>query len=146
MAGGDEVKVEVVGVSGEEVEYEDEEHRIPLLVLRDPATRVIRIPIGSCEWLAIHISLEQYQAQRPQTHDLGIRLLEKLSARLSRVVIDGPRRQAAHATMHLDTAQGATTLEARPGDAVALALRADAPVYVTDSILSAEDDSPGELA
>jgi bifunctional DNase/RNase len=132
----DEVKVEVVAVAGEEVQYEDQEHRIPLVVLRDPATREIRVPIGSCEWLAIHITLEGYEAQRPQTHDLGIRLLDRLSARLQRVVIDELTSDTAHATLHLDTPQGALTLDARPGDAVALALRAEAPIYVTDDILS----------
>lgn len=145
MAGDGEVEVEVVGVSGEEAEHGDQEQPIPLLVLRDPATRQIRIPIGSCEWLAIHISLERYQAQRPQTHDLGVRLLENLSARLTRVVIDGPRPQAAQATIHLETPGGAMTLEARPGDAVALALRAEAPIYVTDSIVSG-GDAPGDVA
>lgn len=135
-AGPDEVQVEVVGVYEQRLELRDEEQRIPLLLLKDPANRELHLPIGSCEGLAIHIAVEQQVVPRPLTHDLAIRLLERLSAGIDRVVIDNLTDQDFHATIHLQTAQGSLTLDARPGDAVALALRAEVPIYATEGVLA----------
>lgn len=135
-AEADEVRVQIVGVFEQRVELRDQEQRIPLVVVRDPANRELRLPIGSCEGFAIHIALEDHIVPRPLTHDLGLRLLERLSAKLDRVVIDELADDASHATVHIQSAEGPITLDARPGDAVALALRAEAPVYVTEQILA----------
>ncbi len=135
-AGVDEVEVEVVGVFEQRVSLRDHEQRIPMLLLRDPASRELRLQIGSCEGLAIQISLEHHVVPRPYTHDLALRLLEKLSARLERVVVDAVSAEASHATLHVRTAECQLTMDARPGDAVALALRAEAPIFVTDELLA----------
>ncbi len=131
-----EVEVQVVGVFEHRIELRDEEQRIPLLVLRDPSERELRVPIGSCEGLAIHISVQQQIVPRPLTHDLALRLIQKLSADIHRVVIDDFTDHDFHATLHLHTAQGALSIEARPGDAVALALRAEVPIFATESVLN----------
>ncbi len=135
-AGPDEVQLHVVGVYEQRLEVRDEEQRIPLLLVRDPANRELHLPIGSCEGLAIHIAIEQQVVARPLTHDLAIRLLDKLSAGIDRVVIDDFIDHDFHATIHLNTAQGDLTLDARPGDAIALALRAEVPIYATEGVLS----------
>ncbi len=136
-AGNNEVKVEVVGVFEQEVSFQEQEHRIPVLLIRDPVGRELRLPIGSCEGLAIQIVLEQHVMPRPLTHDLALRLMERLHAQLERVVIDELTESGAHATLHLTTPQGEITMDARPGDAVALALRADVPIHVTEELLGA---------
>ena len=134
-AGNNEVKVEVVGVFEQEVSFQEQEHRIPVLLVRDPVGRELRLPIGSCEGLAIQIVLEQHVMPRPLTHDLALRLMERLHAQLGRVVIDELTDSGAHATLYLTTPQGEITMDARPGDAVALALRADVPIHVTEELL-----------
>lgn len=142
-AGPDQVNVQVVGDFEQEVSIHDQEHRIPLLVLRDKLGRDLRLPIGSCEAAAIQIALEQRLVQRPLTHDLALRLLDRLSARLDRVVIDEPPADSTHAVLHVSSAEGALTLDARPGDAVALALRAEAPIFVTEELLLGDTEDHG---
>jgi bifunctional DNase/RNase len=142
-AGADQVSVQVVGVFEQEVSIRDQEHRIPLLVLRDKLGRDLRLPIGSCEAAAIQIVLEQRLVQRPLTHDLALRLLDRLSARLDRVVIDEPAADSAQAVLHVSCAEGPLAMDARPGDAVALALRAEVPIFVTEALLLGGTDDPG---
>ncbi len=134
-SGNSEVKVEVVGIFEQEVSFQEQEHRIPVLLVRDSIGRELRLPIGSCEGLAIQIVLEQHMMPRPLTHDLALRLLERLQAQLGRVVIDELTESGAHATLYLTTSQGEIAMDARPGDAVALALRADVPIHVTEELL-----------
>jgi bifunctional DNase/RNase len=138
-AGADEVKVEVVGVFEQEVSVGNQEQRVPLLLLRDDVSRELRLPIGSCEGLAIQIALDQRLVPRPLTHDLAVRLLDRLSARLERVVVDELTSESTHATLHLHSAEGGFTMDARPGDAVALALRAEVPVFVREILLISEE-------
>jgi len=135
-----EVKVTVVGVFEELLQSGDREQRVTLVVLRDPAERELRLPVGSCEGFAIHIAHEQQIAPRPLTHDLALRLVEKLSAKLDRVVIHRLSNDTPHGTMHLRTAGGALALDVAPGDAVAVALRAEVPIFVTDDLLEVDAD------
>ena len=132
--GGDEVRVEVVGVFEERRTVGEEQESAPVLVLRDESTRELHVPIGSCEGLAIQFALQQRLVPRPLTHDLGIRILEKLSTSVERVVIDDLSDDVYYASLHLVAEQGAISVPARPGDAVALALRAEVPVYVTEEV------------
>jgi len=144
-AGAGEVAVEVVGIFEQEITAGGQEHRIPVLILRDPDSRQLRIPIDSCEGLAIQIPLERHVVQRPYTHDLAVRLLEKLSAQLERVVIDALSGDTSHATLHVRTADGVIAMDARAGDAVALALRAETPIFASSELLDdiGTDDTPG---
>ncbi|UCC67853.1 MAG: bifunctional nuclease family protein [Armatimonadota bacterium] len=140
----DEVEVNVVGVFEQRFDLRDQEQRVPLLVLKDPSERELRLRIGSCEGLAIHIAIQQQMMPRPLTHDLAVSLLERLSANLDRVVIDDLSNHASHATIHLHTTQGDLTLDARPGDAVALALRAEVPICATEGVLARAAHTDGD--
>ncbi|MDH4179857.1 MAG: bifunctional nuclease family protein [Armatimonadota bacterium] len=140
----DEVQLQVVGVFEQRLDLRDQDQRLPLLVLKDPSERELRLPIGSCEGLAIHIAIQQRMVPRPLTHDLAIRLLERLSADIDRVVIDDLSDHDFHATIHLHTTQGDLTLDARPGDAVALALRAEVPICATEGVLSRAAHTDGD--
>jgi len=136
VTGPGEVRVEVVGIYERPATGGEEGMRAPLLVLRDEAERELHLPIGSCEAVAIHLALSHQLVPRPLTHDLAVRLLEKLSATVGRVVIGGHPWDGYQAALHLDTPEGEVTLPAQPGDAIAIALRADAPVYVMGEVLS----------
>jgi bifunctional DNase/RNase len=133
--GTDEVRVNVVGVFEQQLGSANSEQRLPVLVLRDDINRELRLPIGSCEGLAIHVSLEDQLVARPLTHDLAVRVLEKLSATLERVVINHREEEGPAAQIHLASSRGEMSIEANAGDAVALALRAEAPVYATEELL-----------
>jgi len=136
----DDVLVEVVGVFEEAIPLGAEERRIPIMLLRDAAQREARVPIASCEGLAIQVALERHIVPRPLTHDLALRLLDRLSAGLNRVVVDSVSADRPHAILYLRTAQGEMEMDARPGDAIALALRADVPIYLRDEILARSDE------
>jgi len=135
-AGANEVEVEVVDLFEQEVTLHGEQHRIPVVLLRDAATREVHVPVGSCEGLAIRIAIDGQVFPRPLTHDLALRLLEKMSAHLQRVVIDRLSPEESRALLHLETQTGSLAVESRPGDAVALALRADVPLFVTEDVLA----------
>ncbi len=139
-----DVRVEVVGVFEQEVAVGESERRIPVLVLRDPqglGEHEIRIPIGSCEAFYIQVALQQQPVARPLTHDLALRLIDSLSAELVRVVIDEISETQVHASLYLQSPQGEIMVDARPGDAVALALRADLPVFVNEEIIHRGDET-----
>ena len=139
---GGEVRVHAVEVY-ERPDTQEAEPRLPILLLRDEMGREFHLPIGSCDALAIHIALTQQQVARPLTHDLALRLLERLEGRLERVVIDAYAEEGCHATLLVSSARGAQLITARAGDAVALALRADMPIHATEDVLS-HVANPGE--
>ena len=143
-AGGDEVSVEVVGVFEQQPDLLEEEPTAPVLILRGPGDRELHIPVTSCEGLAIHVALQQRVVARPLSHDLALRLLGKFSAELQRVVIDDFNEGAYYASLHLLATEREVSLAARPGDAVALAVRAEAPVYVTEDVFARVSDSRGD--
>ncbi len=131
---GDEIRVHPIGVFEQQGESE-EDIRPPVLLLRDDMGREVRIPIGSCEGLAIQFALTQQHVPRPLTHDLALQLLAKLSSKLEHVVIDSYSEEGGcHATLELTTSEGPRAFEARAGDGVALALRADLPVFITEDV------------
>jgi hypothetical protein len=140
----DEVKVEVVGVFEQEPDPPEGEERVPLLILRDGDARELRVPVGSCEGLAIHVALQQHIVARPLTHDLALRLIERLSTALQRVVIDDLSADTFYASLHLLAGRDEISLPARPGDAVALALRAEAPIYATEEVLARASHAGGD--
>ncbi len=132
-----EIEVSVVGVFEEIPASGDQKEARPVVMLRDGASRELRIPVASCEGLAILVGLEQPVSRRPLTHDLALRLIQSLAANLERVVIDdAPDDEVYHARLHLRASPGELSMEARPGDAMAMALRAEAPIYVTEDVLA----------
>lgn len=139
-----EVRVRVMGVgrnSGSQY----------LLILRDDAERVIPMVIGPCEalsiWNALHSAEASRDAQQPAAHDLLRTLIETLGGRLVKVVIDDLWNKVYYAKLHITQNGETIALDARPSDAVAIALRMKAPLFSTDSVLEAaaqpeEDASP----
>jgi len=132
-----EVRVEVVGIFERQAADagEGEDHQ-PVVVLRDGMGREIAVGIGSCEALAVHLALAQQMVSRPLTHDLVLRVLERLSGSISRVVIGDAPGEAHQASLYLLSPQGEVRIAAQPGDAVALALKGEAPIYATEAVLS----------
>lgn len=116
----------------------DSSSRHPIVMLRDKEERrALLIWIGEPEANAILMALEGIQAPRPLTHDLTILLLEKLKARLLRISITDMREQTFFAELELEVNGKTLTLDARPSDAIALALRAEAPIMVSPDVITA---------
>lgn len=141
------VRLTVVGVFEQRLRLGEEEERLPLVVLSDGADRELRVPVGSCEGMAIHVALQEQLVPRPLTHDLAIQLLRRLSAEVDSVVIEqAGEGEEYRAGLQLATPQGELRIEARPGDALAIAVRAGAPIFANESMLSRRDAFGGDSA
>ncbi|HZB88597.1 MAG TPA: bifunctional nuclease family protein [Terracidiphilus sp.] len=109
---------------------------VPIVILKDVASdTVMPIWVGPCEANAIAIEIEKGAATRPLTHDLMRNLIGNLNASLERVVINELRDDTFFATLWLRQEDGPITVDARPSDAIALALRSDCPIYVSEQVL-----------
>jgi bifunctional DNase/RNase len=107
----------------------------PVVLLEEVrGARVMPIWVGFFEARAIAMQMEQVVPPRPMTHDLIKNILEGVQARVTAVVITALKDNTFYATIGLAT--GATTvhIDARPSDAIALALRVNAPIYVAQAV------------
>lgn len=111
----------------------------PIVVLKDDDEKFfLPIWVGIFEANAIALQLENVTTPRPMTHDLLRNLIAELDARVIRIVINDLRDSTFFAQIRLAIGQsGGRTLEvdARPSDAIALALRTEAPIFVSQAVL-----------
>src|SRR5215212_5025784 len=108
-----------------------------VVILKDPAgDRYLPIWIGAWEASAIAMRLQGVQAERPLTHDLFAAALERLGVHVERVVISELTEEMYHARIHLERDGVQVEVDARPSDALALAVRAEVPIYAADEVLA----------
>ncbi|MFI5234071.1 MAG: bifunctional nuclease family protein [Gemmatimonadales bacterium] len=109
----------------------------PVVILREKdGTRVVPIWIGPAEASAIAMELQGVKPSRPMTHDLLRQVLLGLRATLDRVVVTAVRENTYFAELHLRTGEELVLVDARPSDAIALAVRFHAPIFTTDQLLA----------
>ena len=115
----------------------DETRNEQVIVFKEKdGTRFLPVVIGIAEVNAIKMKLSGIKPPRPLTHDLLLQLIEKLDAKLERVAIDRLHQNTFYAKLILKNPQGEEiVVDARPSDSVALALRADAPIFVSEEVL-----------
>lgn len=106
-------------------------YRQTVVVLKDPESeKLLPIWIGAAEARAIQIELEGARPGRPMSHDLMLALIEALRGRVIRVVVNDLLDATFYATIDVDTPTGTRHIDARPSDAIALAVRAKCPIFV----------------
>jgi bifunctional DNase/RNase len=109
---------------------------MPIVVLKDIASEtVMPIWVGIFEANAIAIEIEKVAAPRPMTHDLTRNVIRHLNARLEKVVISELKDDTFFALLWLRQGDEPLVIDARPSDAIALALRADCPIYVAEEVM-----------
>jgi uncharacterized protein len=114
----------------------DPASNMPIVVLKDVASdTVMPIWVGIFEANAIAIEIEKVAAPRPMTHDLTRNLMRHLNAELERVVITEIKDETFYAMLWLRQGNEPVAVDARPSDAIALALRADCPIYVAEHVM-----------
>ena len=107
-----------------------------VVILRDEVNhRWLPIVVGSPEAQAIALQLEDIDPPRPLTHDLIKDLLDSVEVRVSRIVVNDLRENTYFALIGLKVSNGSTEIDARPSDAIALALRTDSPIFVDDEVM-----------
>lgn len=108
----------------------------PIVILRDRESRLaLPIWIGALEANAIVIVLEGVEMGRPMTHDLLKAFLEKTDTRLLKVEITDIRDNTYYALLHMERGNTSFTVDSRPSDAIALALRCGVPIVVAAEVL-----------
>ncbi len=118
----------------------------PIVVLREPETgNVIPIWIGLLEANAIALALEGTQLPRPMTHDLMKSILLATGTRLLEIEIADIRESTYFALLHIEGHGGSVRVDARPSDAIALALRCGARILVSETVL-AQSSIPASAA
>ena len=111
---------------------------MPIVMLKDVASdSVIPIWVGIFEANAIAIEIEKVAAPRPLTHDLTRNLIRHLNSELEKVVITEIKDDTFYAVLWMRQANESVVVDARPSDALALALRADCPIYVAEHVMQA---------
>ena len=129
---GEPVEVSIEGVFGAE-----SAGNISRFVLLSDGDRKLPILIGPFDAQAILLPLENQRPDRPMSHDLIHNIVDKLGATLDRVVIDDLWNSTYYAKIYLKRGKEEIEMDARPSDAIALAVRFDDRVFVAEGILDA---------
>jgi hypothetical protein len=126
------VKLTVQGVMPDAVPNSDSQ----VVILQDE-TKANTLPIwvGVAEGTAIRLAMEGVIPPRPLSHDLIRNLTEQLGLKISKVVVTDVKNNTYYASIYLSSKQSELTVDSRPSDAIALALRTRSPIYVAQDVL-----------
>lgn len=105
------------------------------VLLRDNRRRQVLIWIGRFEAYAISVALEGVSFDRPMTHDLFTNALDRLGCRIDRILIDDLWQDTYYAKISVCRNGETVDIDSRPSDAIAVALRTKAPIYMAESVL-----------
>lgn len=125
-----EIKLKVHGIVA------DPNTEAQIVILRDEKGKeILPIWVGASEGNAIRFALEGIIPPRPMTHDLLKKMIDSLGAKIKRIIVNGIKDNTYYATIHLECKGSEQAIDSRPSDAIALALRTDSPIYVTEDVL-----------
>jgi len=130
----DEKEVKVAGV----YEQHDQSGLQPsafVVLLRDAIGRAVPIWIGRFEAMAISLALEGTTADRPLPYDMFHNIITKMGATIDRILIDDLWNNTYYAKISITFDSKSLDADSRPSDAIALALRAKAPIYMAEAVL-----------
>jgi bifunctional DNase/RNase len=109
---------------------------MPIIILRDEEDkRSLPIWVGIFEANAIALELEKISSPRPMTHDLLKNVIESLDARVTKIVVNDLKENTFFALIHVQVGESEITIDSRPSDAIALALRVAAPIFVEEEVV-----------
>ena len=108
---------------------------MPIIILKDPEDRrALPIWVGIFEANAIALELEKVSTPRPMTHDLIKHILEGVGITVQQIIVNDLKENTFYATIELMHNGSVVTIDSRPSDAIALALRVNAPIFVTEQV------------
>ena len=116
-----------------------------VIVLQEKGgSRLLPIWIGHAEAESIVMQIHNIKRQRPLTHDLCKNLILGMGAALRRIEITRVENNTYYGELHLERGGSVTRIDSRPSDAIAIALRLDAPLFAAESLLMLPDDEEDE--
>ncbi len=108
----------------------------PIVILKsEEGDHTIPIWIGLLEATSIASAMQNIQFDRPMTHDLFINMTEKMNIAVHRIDICDLKDNTFFAEIHFVEKDNTFTMDARPSDAIAIAIRCDAPIFVADEVI-----------
>lgn len=125
----------LIAVRVDRVTLDTTSNRFVVILRDDVHNRWLPIVVGSTEAQAIALQLERITPPRPLTHDLMKNLLDSIEVRVSRVVVNDLRENTYYAFIGLKMNGSHLEIDARPSDAIALALRTAAPIFVSEEVM-----------
>jgi len=116
-------------------------NRTPVVILAERSgSRRLPIWIGNSEAKSIAVELEEdFEASRPNSHDLATRMIRGLEGEVVRVVVTELRSGVYYAVLSLRRAGGTVEIDSRPSDAIAIALRTGTPIFVREALFLADE-------
>jgi len=125
----------LVAVRVDRVTLDTSTNRFVVILKDDVHGRWLPIVVGSTEAQAIALQLEKISPPRPLTHDLLKNILDSIRALVTRIVVNDLRENTYYAAISVKTNGSITEIDARPSDAIALALRVQAPIFVEETVM-----------
>ena len=125
----------------------DSETNQSIVVLKDEASgRTLPIWVGLFEANAITMGIEHTWTPRPMTHDLLKNIIEGMNAQVRKIVINDLKSNTFYALLYLEVEGRSIEIDSRPSDAIALALRAKAPIFVAEKVLESASQTEPKAA
>ena len=138
----------MVEVKAAQIVVDSEQGHAMVLLKEERGTRLLPIVVGVWEGHAIATALQGVEFPRPLTYDLMKNILLELGARVSKVAIVDLHEDTFYGMIELQLGSGMVSIDSRPSDAIALALRMGAPIYAAEAVMEtagvAEETLPGE--
>jgi bifunctional DNase/RNase len=125
----------LIAVRVDRVTLDTSTNRFVVILKDDINARWLPIVVGSSEAQAIALQLEKISPPRPLTHDLIKNILDSIKVFVTRIVVNDLRENTYYAAISVKTNGSIRDVDARPSDAIALALRVQAPIFVEESVM-----------
>ena len=125
----------LIAVRVDRVTLDTHTNRFVVILRDDVKSRWLPIVVGNTEAQAIALQLEQITPPRPLTHDLIKNMLESVEAKIARVVVSDLRENTYYALISLKLNGDQSDIDSRSSDAIALALRMSAPIFVSEDVM-----------
>ncbi|MCH7528023.1 MAG: bifunctional nuclease family protein [Candidatus Marinimicrobia bacterium] len=137
------MSADMIQVQVEKISFYPPSKGYAVLLKESLGSRYLPVIVGSFEAQSIALALEEVQMPRPMTHDLFCNILEELNIEIREVLISSLTDGTFFSKISLAGESGSGEVDSRPSDAIALALRVGAPIYVTEAVM--EEASVQEL-
>lgn len=113
-----------------------------IVVLKDETgKKILPIWVGAAEGNSIALAMSNIKSSRPFTHDLMVNIFDRLDVEIARVVISDLIENTYYASLYLLHNNNEIHIDSRPSDAIAIAIRLGAPVFVEEEVLAKQDQS-----
>lgn len=119
--------------------------QLRVVILKEPISgRYLPIFIGPCEAEAIAVRLQEMAVERPLTHDLLKSVIGELGGQVKHIVVNDLRQDTFFAQILIEQNGQTRTIDSRPSDAIALAVRLDVPIFVEENVMEQASITPDE--